>query len=48
MNKKSIRILCKKNRTNKTLATHLNEGKKIQQNLFSQVDFSKYKNIIEW
>ena len=45
MDKQSIRIICKKNRNHKSLITHFNESQKIQQNLFFNIDFSKYKNV---
>ena len=45
MDKQSIRSICKKNRNHKSLITHFNDSKKIQTNLFFNIDFSKYKNV---
>ncbi len=45
MDKQSIRSICKKNRNYKSLITHFNDSKKIQTNLFFNIDFSKYKNV---
>ena len=46
MNKRRIRKVCKEVRRKKSLNIHLNESKMIQKRLFSEVDFSKYKNLL--
>jgi 5-formyltetrahydrofolate cyclo-ligase len=45
MNKRLIRKICKEIRIKKSLNVRLSESRSIQKSLFSEIDFSEYKNV---